>query len=158
MKVRPSRWATIPGKPTRLGRSPVECTKKASKRLLYLDDLFPDLVNGLFLKGFLPLLRIIAAPGIKTPDKPDSILRSKGIDQGIIPFALDPGNGLPFHQGSTLLAIEIIGTKGDAFLEKTASQHGTAGPGTYRRISTCAPLFAICSAILRISRATASST
>jgi hypothetical protein len=42
--------------------------------------------------------------------------------------------------------------------KKIRVQHGTAEPGTYLRISTCAPLFAICSAMLRISRATTSST
>lgn len=39
-----------------------------------------------------------------------------------------------------------------------SSQHGTAEPGTYLRTSTCAPLFAMRSAIVRISWATCSST
>jgi hypothetical protein len=44
------------------------------------------------------------------------------------------------------------------FFVKKLHQHGMADPGTYRRTSTCAPLFAIRSAIVRISWATCSST
>ena len=42
--------------------------------------------------------------------------------------------------------------------KKKISQHGMAEPGTYFRTSTCAPLFAIRSAIARISWAICSST
>jgi len=43
-------------------------------------------------------------------------------------------------------------------IKKDENQHGIAEPGTYLRTSTCAPLFAMRSAIARISWATCSST
>jgi hypothetical protein len=77
-----------------------ELLKKRSEGFLQFEDLFPDLFHGLFLKGFLPLFGRGAAPGIKTPDEPDSILRSKGIDQASYPTLLDLGNCLIFHDSS----------------------------------------------------------
>ena len=53
--------------------------RKKSQRLLQLTDLLPDLLCRLFLKGFLSLVRIIATPVIKTPDKPgDRALSQRG--------------------------------------------------------------------------------
>ena len=76
----------------------LEEMKKVSEGFLQFENLFSDLLHGFFLKGFLPLLGIVAAPGVKTPDEPDGILRSKGIDQGIVPLALDLGNCLFHHR------------------------------------------------------------
>jgi len=75
--------------------------KKDSDRFLQFENFFSDLLYRLVLEIFLPLFRIIATAGIKTPDKPYRILRSKRSDKGIVPFALDLSDRFTLHAGSS---------------------------------------------------------
>jgi hypothetical protein len=81
--------------PTGFDRDKTKHAKNELFGFLHHKDLFSDLFDRLVPDMFFPVLCVIATAGIKTPDKPDCILRSECLCEGIVSLALDLGNLRP---------------------------------------------------------------